>query len=93
MNIPISPEIESALVAAAQRQGTTPEALALSYLRERFAPAAPAQPPAEGPTSLADFLAGHVGILASSEHVPGGAHMSEEPGRKLADGLLRRLRQ
>jgi hypothetical protein len=40
MVITVSPELETALNKAAQQQGTTPEAVALAALRERFLPAA-----------------------------------------------------
>lgn len=59
MTIHFTPEIENALAQEARRQGTTAELLALECLRERFAPAV-----AE-PRTLADFLAGHIGVLAS----------------------------
>jgi hypothetical protein len=37
MVITLSPEIEAALIESAKRHGVSPEALALSALRERFA--------------------------------------------------------
>ena len=40
--------------------------------------------------TLADFLHEHVGVLDSSEHVPGGARMSEGSSRKFAEALLKR---
>ncbi len=43
--------------------------------------------------TLADFLHEHVGVLDSSEHVPGGARMSEGSSKKFADGLLKRHRR
>ena len=43
--------------------------------------------------TLADFLSSHIGVLDSSEYVPGGARMSEASGKKFADGLLKRFRQ
>lgn len=45
MTITLSPELEAALVEAARRDGTDPEALALEALRERFQrPAARPEP-------------------------------------------------
>ncbi|HXD89298.1 MAG TPA: hypothetical protein VN641_22590 [Urbifossiella sp.] len=38
MNITLDAELEAALQAAAEKQGVAPEALALSTLRQRFAP-------------------------------------------------------
>ncbi len=46
MVIALTPDIESALAEEARRQGTTPEQLALDYLRERFVPGA--TPPPSG---------------------------------------------
>lgn len=47
----------------------------------------------EEPTSLADFLHGHVGVLHSSEYVLGGARLSEDSGRKFAAGLAAQHQQ
>jgi hypothetical protein len=66
MTITLTPEIERALTARANQQGTTPELLALHDLRELYADAA-VPDPFEG-KSLADVLAGHIGTIRSSEH-------------------------
>lgn len=89
MIITITPDLEQALAEAAHELGVTPEQLALDSLRERFAaPQADTAPAAaEVPEILADFLQGYVGVLHSSEHVPGGAQVSEDTGRKFADLL------
>lgn len=91
LNIP--PEIEEALQVEASQRGTTPELLALDSLRERF----PAHPEPESSIkeagSMADFLAGYIGALHSSEHVPGGAQMSESSGQRLAEILLEKRRR
>ena len=71
MIIVLTPDIERRLAEQARRLGTTPEQLALASLRERFGPTAVHDVPAETPGTLADFLQGHIGILHSSEHVPG----------------------
>ncbi len=87
MILTLTPDIERALAEQARRLGTTPEQLALDSLRERFV--LPAQvAPAEGQGTLAEFLRGHIGVLHSSEHIPGGARMSENSGKKFAAGLL-----
>jgi prevent-host-death family protein len=54
-----------------------------------FVSSPPSESPAAGET-LADFLRGHIGVLHSSEHVPGGARMSESCGEKLAAGLVKK---
>jgi hypothetical protein len=86
--ISLTPEIESALIEQARRQGTTPEILALDCLRERFVPTGVTTPSQEDGKNLADFLADHIGVLSSSERAPGGAQMSQECGRKFAAGLI-----
>ncbi len=88
MNITLTADIENALTEEASNKGTTPELLALDCLRERFVASAEMASATEKQGTLADFLAGHIGVLASGEHVPGGARMSEETGKKLTAGLL-----
>ena len=86
MTITLPWGLERALTEQAQRQGTSPELLAVDCLRERFAPMSqPEEPQTEG--SLYDFLAGFIGALHSSEHIPGGAQMSQDTGRKFAAGM------
>jgi hypothetical protein len=93
MILTLTPDLEEALREEARKLGTTPEQLALDSLRERFVPGQAAGPGAEEPATLADFLSGHLGTLHSSEHVPGGARMSEKSGQKFAAGLLSQHRQ
>jgi hypothetical protein len=93
MKITVPPDLERVLAARAQQTGTTPERLALDSLRERFSPSESADGDEEsGETrrTLADLLKGYVGVLHSSEHVPGGAAMSEDTGKKLEAGLLKK---
>jgi len=93
MNITLAPDIERALVEEARQQGTTPERLILECLKKRLAPLMVVEIRAEGQGTLADFLTGHMGVLSSSEHVPGGARMSEDSGKKFAAGLVKKRRQ
>ena len=93
MIITLTPDIEQALAAEARRLGRTPEQLALDSLRERFLTPERDQPPAAEQATLADFLRGHLGVLHSSEHVPGGARLSEHSGRKFAAGLVAQRQQ
>ena len=92
MLISLTPEIEHAVTEEARKLGTTPEALALESLRERFLPPLSVERSGEEGT-LADFLGGHIGVLHSGEHIPGGARMSEGSGRKFAAALLRQRQQ
>ena len=93
MIITLTPDIEQALTAEARKQGRTPEQLALDSLRERFLFPESDISPAGGQATLADFLRGHLGVLHSSEHVPGGARLSEDSSRKFAAGLVARRQQ
>jgi hypothetical protein len=88
MTITLPPEVETALAEQARRRGTTPELLAVDCLRQRFV--TPAPPPAPAGATLAESVAGHIGVLSSGEFVPGGAHMSEDTGRKFAAGMARK---
>jgi len=93
MIITLTPDIEQALTAEARKLGLTPEQLALDSLRERFlSPEGDLSPTGEQAT-LADFLRGHLGVLHSSEHVPGGARLSEDSGQKFAAGLIAQRQQ
>lgn len=92
MTITLNPEIENALADEARRRGTTPELLALDCLRACLLPGT-AEEAAAPAGSLAHFLAGHLGVLSSREHVPSGAGMSENCGTKFAEGLLRKWQQ
>ena len=49
--------------------------------------------PSEAQGTLADFLHGHIGVLHSSEYMPGGARMSVDSGKKFAAGLLKKRQQ
>ena len=51
------------------------------------------KPPKEGEKTLADYLKDHIGVIDSGEHVPGGAHMSEDTGKKFAEGMVEKRRR
>jgi hypothetical protein len=93
MIIMLTPDIEQALTAEARKLGCVPEQLALESLRERFIAPESDESPVEAQDSLADFLQGALGVLHSSEHVPGGARLSEDSGQKFAAGLIARRHQ
>lgn len=93
MKITLTPDIEKALAEQARRQHTTPEMLALDALRERFVFSGAPEAPVNEEATLADFLADHIGVIASSEKVPGGARMSEDTGKKFAAGLFKKHQQ
>ena len=91
VTITLPPELEKAVTERAKRQGTTPELWTLERLHQvlhlegtlEHTP----ELAAEG-GSMLDFFAGYVGVLHSSEFVPGGAQMSQDTGRKFAEGML-----
>ena len=93
MIITLTPDIEQALTAEAHKLGRTPEQLALESLRARFMAPESDESLVEAQESLADFLRGALGVLHSSEHVPGGARLSEDSGRKFAAGLVAQRHQ
>lgn len=94
MTIVVTPGVHEELARRAREQGTTPDLLAEGYLRERLSVEEGAAPPeGSAPQNLAERLKGYVGVLHSSEHVPGGAQMSERTGEKFARILQQRREQ
>ena len=93
MIITLTPDIEHTLTEQAHKLGVTPEQLALDSLRERFALSDSTNTASGRQGTLGDFLQGYIGVLDSSEHVPGGTRMSEDSGRKFAEGLLKQYRR
>ncbi|MCZ6678986.1 MAG: hypothetical protein O7E52_17270 [Candidatus Poribacteria bacterium] len=43
-----------------------------------------------GNRTLADRLEGYIGVLDSSENVPGGANMSQSIGKKFSEGMVKK---
>ncbi|MBB4639677.1 hypothetical protein [Longimicrobium terrae] len=91
MSIVLTPEVERALADAAVQEGTTPDELADAYLRDRLL-GTRHDASAPAPRTLAERLAGYVGVLNTSEYVPGGAQLSENSSEKFADLLLEKRR-
>lgn len=90
MTIELTPDVERALAEAARERGTTPQTLALELLRDQLVQPMPSFPDGREPANMEEFLEGFIGVLDSSEHVPGGANMSGMTGRDFADGLLKK---
>jgi hypothetical protein len=93
MTITLTAEIEKGLVEQAGKAGTSPEELAIETLRQKFAPPPSSPEQFASEVSLAGFLGEFVGSIASEEHVPGGAQMSDNVGRRFAEGMLEKRRQ
>jgi hypothetical protein len=81
MVIRLTSDIETALAQEAQRQGTTPERLALDSLEKLFLPAPSDTSSGEG--SLFDFLSGYIGTVEGT-----GEALSENCGQHFAEGLV-----
>jgi hypothetical protein len=93
MIITLPPDIAHVLAERAYQQGTTPELLVVHSLRERFLPSVSNDSRVEREGTLADFLNGYIGVLHSSEHIPGGAQMSQDSGSKFAEGMVEKRQQ
>ncbi len=90
MQITLTADIENNLTHYAKHQGIRPELLALNVLREWFAAHSLDESSAGEDESLADYLADHIGVISSNEHIPGGAQMSKDCGKKFAEGMLKK---
>ena len=93
MSIHLSPELESRLAEEAEARGTTPDLLVEEFVRRSLDLEEAVSTNGESGGSLADFLAGYVGVFDSREDIPGGARMSEDTGRKFAEGMVRKREQ
>ncbi len=80
MTIDLPPDLERELSEAAERRGTTPELLALDLLREHLLPVRSAESDDAEPATLADLLAGYVGVLDSSEFARPSTGADRVPG-------------
>lgn len=60
MAITLTPEIEDALAQCAQKEGTTPEQLALETLRKRLASFLIAKAPVDEKSTLYDLIKDHI---------------------------------
>ncbi len=85
--ITLPPGVEALLAEEARKQGTTPERLALDCLRRQFALPPSADTPGRA-DSLFDFLSGYVGTVSGTSEA-----LSENCGRRFADGLIDKQRQ
>jgi hypothetical protein len=91
LTLTLPPELEAALAEEARRKGTTVELLTLAALQERFLKPAPAPSLPAGAT-LADALADYIGAVNTKEQYPEGSTLSENTGRKFAQGMVEKYR-
>lgn len=75
-------DIEGPLIKEAQRQGVTPELLALDSLRQLFGPAPTSEEPSGEEATLFDFLTGHIGTVEGTTEA-----FSDHCGQRFAEGL------
>ena len=85
VTITLTPDLERVIADRAEKQGTTPEVLALDTLRQHWLPGKLEEP--QSKRSLADLLGDSIGCLDSGEFVPGGARMSENIHEKFEEGM------
>ncbi len=90
--ITLPPEIEQSVARQAEQQGTTTEVLALDALRRMFAPIEELTPQKQT-GSLYNLLEEHIGVISSSEYVPGGAQMATDSSKKFAEGMMQKKRE
>ena len=84
MQITLPTEVERMLVERARQAGITPEHLALEVLRRQLIE--PSEPEADA--SLADFLAGYIGVLGDESKGVRPDSFSEQCGKRFGAGLL-----
>lgn len=88
MQIVLTPDIEKVLNQWAQQAGYAPERLALELLRQQLEQWQATQ--SNNQDTLADFLADHLGSIRSSDHQPGGAHLSEKTGKRFVELIVQK---
>jgi hypothetical protein len=93
MEVILTDDVVKALIAEARERGITPEQLAIESLRREFVRSIDDEKIAEGSETLADYLSEFIGTIHSSEHVPGGARLSEITEEALMQTLAEKRRQ
>lgn len=86
--ITLPSEIEEPLTKAALEQGTTPELLAVDYLRQRFLPPPSTEDKIAGKKTLFDSLAGFAGTIDGTSEA-----LSENCGERFTEELLKKHQQ
>jgi hypothetical protein len=96
VTITLPPELERVVVERAKLQGTTPELWTLDRLNRSLQADTAAEPShmsSADDGSMLDFFKGYAGVVDSGEFVPGGAQMSQDTGRKFAQGMLKKRQE
>lgn len=92
VTITLSEELEKAVMEEAAQKGTTAELLTLDVLQGRFLKPASTGQRSEGAT-LADALADYIGAVDTREKYPDGSTLSENTGRKFAQGMVEKRKR
>jgi len=87
VTITLSAELEKAVTEEAAQQGTTAVLLTLDVLQERFLKPSSTNHAPQGAT-LADALAEYIGAVDTRDKYPEGSTLSEDTGRKFAQGMV-----
>ncbi len=85
MTITITPEIEKGLTAEAQRQGTTPETLALDALQERFVRETHREEAGATEGSAYDLFVGRIGGIHGSHEA-----LSQNTGERFTEYVVKK---
>jgi len=83
--ITLPPEIEAPLRQEAERQGMSPERLAIETLRAHFGQVAGAIKDQHSRLTLADYLHGFIGVIDGTTEA-----LSEHCGERFEEGLANR---
>jgi hypothetical protein len=92
VTITLSPELEKAVAEEAAQKGTTIELLTLDVLQGRFLKSSSTKQMHEGAT-LADALAAYIGAVDTKDKYPEGSTLSENIGRKFAQGMVEKRKR
>ena len=92
VTITLPPQLEEIVMEQARLQGTTVELLTLDALHLWFAGAS-SPPSLPSGASLADALSDYIGAISTKDKYPEGSTLSENTGRKFAQGMVEKRKQ
>jgi len=92
VTITLSAELEKAVTEEAAQKGTTVELLTLDVLQGYFLKPSSTKQMPDGAT-LADALADYIGAIDTRDKYPEGSTLSENTGRKFAQGMVEKRKR
>lgn len=92
VTIILPPELEQAYTEQAEQQGTTAELLVLDVLHREM-PYLTRQAELPPGVTLVDALADYIGAISTKDKYPAGSMLSQDTGRKFAQGMAAKHRQ